>query len=240
VRDGVDFIEHMVDEWSHLEECVRDPAMYGDPHESWTAETWRMFEDGMRVFARLNVSEVVRKLDISASARRLLDLGGGHGLHCVELCRAHPGLDGVVYDVAQAEPSARRTIDGALMADRVKFRAGDFLVDDIGTHYDVVFAGNILHGYSPEENERLMKKVAAALTPGGSIAVLEEVPSRRFGNLGRAFASMMALNMYISRSTQVYAASDIARWLEHAGFGAPSVTRLVRTPGLALITATLQ
>ena len=89
VGEGVDFFVWAVDEWSHLEACVRDEDACNDK-ATWTPETWHVFENGMRAFARLSVGEVVVKLPVPPHAGRMLDLGGGHGLHSVELCRRHP------------------------------------------------------------------------------------------------------------------------------------------------------
>jgi hypothetical protein len=239
IGEGVDFIARVVDEWSHLEACVRDPNAWSDDKSTWTPETWQVFESGMRAFARLSVGEVVAKLPVPPTARRMLDLGGGHGLHSVELCRKYPALESTVFDAPEAEASVRHTLRGTGLEHRVRFGAGDFLADDIGTGYDLVFLGNVVHGYQAQENQMLLKRVATALAPGGKVAILDEVPTRRVGNVGRAFGSIMALNMYMSVDAQTYTSGEIGHWLRAAGFGAPSTRKLVRAPGLTLIVASL-
>jgi hypothetical protein len=85
----------------------------------------------------------------------------------------------------------------------------------------------------------LLKRVATALGPGAQVAILDEVPTRRVGNVGRAFGSIMALNMYMAADAQTYTSDEIGHWLRAAGFGTPTTKRLVRTPGLALMVARL-
>jgi hypothetical protein len=43
----------------------------------------------MVAIAQLVGAEITRKLAVPASAQRLLDLGGGHGMYSIALCRAH-------------------------------------------------------------------------------------------------------------------------------------------------------
>ena len=146
-------------------EPVDFSLMYRDHPNYPVKEDWSIFQNGMIAFARLSVHEVVAKAAVPRGARRLLDLGGGHGLYGAELARAHGGLHAVVFDDPAAEPAARRTIAELELADRVEFRGGDFWHDDIGTGFDVVFLGNVVHGYLPDENPKLFEIVRQALRP---------------------------------------------------------------------------
>lgn len=47
---------------------------------------------------------------------------------------------------------------------------------DFGDGYDVVLLTNFLHHFSPPTNETLLRKVHAALKPGGRAVTLEFVP----------------------------------------------------------------
>jgi cyclopropane fatty-acyl-phospholipid synthase-like methyltransferase len=239
IGEGVDFFAGVVDQWSHLDACVRDRGAWHDDKSTWTPERWRVFENGMRAFARLNVAEVVRKLQLPPTARRMLDLGGGHGLHSLELCRRHPSLEATVFDSPEAEASVQHTVRGTGMEQRVRFLAGDFLTDDLGADYDLVFVGNVVHGYEPRDNQKLFERIATSLASGGRIAILDEMPARRAGNAAGAVGTIMALNMYLSADTRTYTSSEIAHWLRAAGFGAPATKRLMRSPGLVLMIAQL-
>jgi SAM-dependent methyltransferase len=235
LHDGVDFFDRSAfDEWSHLEECVRDPSAFVDDKATWTEDTWRVFQGGMLAFARLTVGEVTAKLDVPSTAAHVLDLGGGHGLYAVALCDRHAQLRATIFDVPAAEPAARRTIAEAGLEARVAFRSGDFWVDDIGGDHDLVLLFNLLHGHDPERNRALLDKVVTSLAPGGRVAILDETPGRRFGPVGRAMGNLMALNMYMSASAQTYPVDVITDWMRTAGLTSIRHRRLVRTPGLTL------
>jgi SAM-dependent methyltransferase len=184
--------------------------------------------------------DVVTKASIPSSARRLLDLGGGHGAHAIAFAKAHPALSATVFDVAESAPSAERLIAAEAMQERVKFETGDFWYDDIGAGYDVVFLANVVHGYRADQNQKLFEIVAKALSPGGRVIVLEQLPrEKQMGKVGAALASLMAINMFLSREAETYSADRIGAWMRTAGFVDTRVKRFVRTPGLGLVIAKL-
>src|SRR5690606_20267568 len=72
----------------------------------------------------------------------------------------------VLFDQPVVAPHAR-----ALSGEGFDVLTGDYLLDDLGGPYDIVFLSNIVHGESPERAERLLARVADALTPGGTVVV---------------------------------------------------------------------
>ncbi len=96
------------------------------------------------------------------SFRRMIDLGGGHGLYAIALARANPSLDAVVFDL----PFVTALADDYIRkygATRVKTVGGNFFTDDIGTGYDLVFSSSNPSGKSIE----MLSKISSALNPGG-------------------------------------------------------------------------
>src|ERR1017187_9574280 len=72
---------------------------------------------------------------------------------------------------ATVEPIARRHIQQAGVADRVKVRAGDLRCDSLGEGYDLVFVSAICHMLSSGENLDLLRRCRGALAPGGRIVI---------------------------------------------------------------------
>jgi SAM-dependent methyltransferase len=181
---------------------------------------------------------VVAKVKLPRGARRLLDVGGGHGLYSVRFCRRHPGLTATIFDLPQGLESARQTIAAEQMEGRVGMQVGDFMRDELGSGYDVVLLFNIVHSRQPEGNVALLQKVARALVPGGLVVILGQLPGLASSGVGEAVSRLQALNMFNAEAACSYPYEDIARWLETAGFADVRRMRLRKSPGFALVLGT--
>ena len=239
--DGIRFFEASVrDEWAHLEESVRRgrPPITGYQWLDQDPSRWTDFEAGMLALARMSAPEVVARVKLPSTARRLLDVGGGHGYYAIAFCRRHPRLSATVLDQPQAVPAAEHTIAADDMSGRVSVQVGDFWRDDLGSGYDVVLLFNIVHAYAAERNVELLHRVGAALTAGGRVVILDQVPSDGASSLARAVAGLQGLNMFNAEAGQAYAADEIGRWLTMVGFDGVRSLRLLRSPGFAVIMGT--
>ncbi len=152
-------------------------------------------------------------------ARRLLDLGGGFGHYAQALLRRAPGLRAVVLDRAETVELARAELASgpdAPLASRLEFVAGDYLESELGGPYDLVLEANILHQEDPARAARLVARGAAALAPGGRLAIVDFSidPEQR----GEVLGALFAINMRSHGDT--YPEPVIRGWLEAAGLGA--------------------
>jgi precorrin-6B methylase 2 len=95
-------------------------------------------------------------------AKRLLDLGGGHGLYAVALTRLNPNLQAYIFDF----PEVLRDTEAYLRmfaADRVTLIPGNLFQDDFGDRYDMIF-----FSYSPGgKNCSLVPRIQSSLNNGG-------------------------------------------------------------------------
>ena len=145
-------------------------APSGDPY-------WERYIRGQHELARLSAAEVARKLRLPPGARQLLDIGGGHGLYSMELCRRHPGLTATVLDLPGSVAVGREIVAAAGMADRVRFADGDATAGDLGSAdrdmgYDAVLCFNLVHHLTPAQIAALFGTVHEALAPRGTLAVM--------------------------------------------------------------------
>jgi SAM-dependent methyltransferase len=238
---GLGFFETMVHEnWRHLEETIRrgEPPISGYDWLDQDPGRWEEFQAGMLAVARMGSDEVVSKVRLPASARRLIDIGGGHGLFSVKFCRRHPALAATIFDQSQAAAAARQTIAAEGMADRVSLQIGDFWMDSLGGPYDVALLFNIVHAYSPDRNIALLTRVAEALAPGGLLVVLDQMEGWTAGPVAKAVTRLQALNMFNAAAGQTYGFGEIARWYGQAGFRNVRRIRLFRSPGFGLVVGT--
>ena len=238
---GIPFFDSMVfDRWEHLDESIRrgKPALSGSEWLEQHPDGYRIYEEGMIAIARMAADEVVAKVKLPVTARRLLDVGGGHGMYSIRFCRRYPGLSAVVFDLPPAVAVARETITSEGMDGRVMAQAGDVWVDDFGVGYDVVLLFNLIHVFSPSKNMELLHKIAGALKQGGMVVIMEQIAGKVSGSTTTALARLQALNFFNDMEAQTYAYGEIASWLTQVGFSNLHRINLLKTPGFSLVLGT--
>ncbi len=98
--------------------------------------------------------------------RKMLDLGGGHGVFALYIVNRHPAMKGTVFDRAPVVEVATEFIHKYGMEDRVDVKAGDYMTDDFGQDYDLIWACSTLN-FTKWDLDALMKKIYRSVKPGG-------------------------------------------------------------------------
>ncbi len=125
--------------------------------------------------ARFTAPELTRAVRLPRRARRLLDIGGGHGGYSIAFCEKYPSLTATVFDLEPTSEIGREIVERERMNDRVKFEVGDFLSDDFGSDYNAALYFNIIHNFSEEDNRKVLAKIARSLKPRRSARGLGHV-----------------------------------------------------------------
>ena len=145
--------------WNKLGEALRKGSLGFQRYHSVFDESFilAMAEGAVRWDLPRTV-EIIRELPEFKKARKLLDLGGGHGLYALAFKEANPELDAYVFDLPQVIEVAKKFV-----GNRVKLIAGDFTKDEIGSGYDIIFASDVF--YKPrEELIQILRNVHASLS----------------------------------------------------------------------------
>lgn len=176
-------------------------------------EMGRVFARYMKASAQLFAEPIAQAVLLPDAARRLLDLGGSHGLHSMAFCRRHPNLKAVVFDLPVAVAETEETIAAEGLADRVSVQRGDYLKDEIGQGYDVVLCFDLIHGHTEDDNRHLVAKVAQALNPGG-LAVIHDFMRTEPPD---EFNAVFSLIMFLENGTRTHSYQEVTGWLTEAG-----------------------
>ena len=167
-----------VREWdfvAHYDEFLKT----GKPlniHETLSPEDWEVYQRGMRSLAGVSAAEVARRTPVPRGAQAMLDVGGSHGYYSVALCRRHPALRAVIVDLPQAVDYAERILASEGMGERVSYRSGDVLTEDLGHEaWDVVLVAQLVHHFDEATNRELARRIARALRRGGIFVVQEMI-----------------------------------------------------------------
>lgn len=217
-----DSLRHRYRQWFSWS-ALRDVMKTGVPPESLTAEYKESDEQRSRDFtlamsnsSRIRAERLVASLDVTG-VKVLLDLGGGPGTYALALARRYPAVKAVVFDLPEVCPIAREQIEQAGLSDRVSTLSGDFLADDLGEGYDLIFVSNIIHSYSLSDVRKILRKSFDALNPDGRIVVKDFfVGEDRSGPL---FSLLFAVNMLVNtRAGDTYTFCEIEQKLSEVGF----------------------
>jgi 2-polyprenyl-3-methyl-5-hydroxy-6-metoxy-1,4-benzoquinol methylase len=220
--DAIRVWDELLEFWSANElETMRNgkPSMTLYEWYNQRPDSWRTFHDEEIWYASMFGGRIASELKISASARRLLDVGGGHGMYSVMICRRHPNLTATVFDQPRVLEYTRDILTSEKMSDRISVRPGDFLLDDLGSGYDVALLFNIIHGLLPEQNKELFRRLALSLNPGGILAIFDQFTGNEFGPVQKASNRFWGLTYLTLLGGQVYSSEEVKGWLTASGYG---------------------
>lgn len=147
----------------------------------------------------------------------VLDIAAGHGLFGIEVARQNPRARVTGLDWA---PVLRVALDNARKAgvqDRYDMLPGSAFEVAFGGPYDAVLLTNFLHHFDRPTNVGLLRKIHAALNPGGCVATLEFVPNedRVSPPMPAAFAMTM---LTTTVAGDAYTLSELTAMHREAGF----------------------
>ncbi len=152
---------------------------------------------------------------------RVLDIAAGHGLFGIAVATQNLQAQIVALDWAAVLQVAAQNAAKANVTDRYHLLPGSAFDVDFGEPYDIVLLTNFLHHFDPPTCVRLLKKIAAALKPGGCVATLEFVPNE--DRVSPPMAASFAMTMLLSTTSgDAYTVAQLTDMYRQAGL--PNVT----------------
>jgi 2-polyprenyl-3-methyl-5-hydroxy-6-metoxy-1,4-benzoquinol methylase len=148
---------------------------------------------------------------------QVLDIAAGHGLFGIEVAKQNAEAHIFAVDWAPVLDVAKANARSANIADRYHMLPGSAFEVDYGGPYDLVLLTNFLHHFERATNVALLKRVRAAMKPGGRVAALEFVPNedRVSPPLTASFSIMM---LATTVAGEAYTFSDLESMYRDAGF----------------------
>ena len=220
---GLGHTASMWHSWSGLTDAVREgrPAIRAAINER--GEGWlKPFIAAMHYRAAQQAPAIAALLGLDGVAR-VLDVGGGSGAFAMAFAEREPGLVAVVFDLPNVLPLTREYIAQAGLSSRVTTAVGDYLVDPLPEGFDLVFLSAVIHSNSAQQNAALIESCAAALNPGGRVAVVDWVMDD--DRVGPPAGAFFALNMLVATDHgDTFTEAEIRGWMAKAGLaGGPRI-----------------
>jgi SAM-dependent methyltransferase len=108
--------------------------------------------------------------------RRMLDIGGNSGEFAMQVCRKHPDMSAVVFDLPVVCDVGRQHVGCEPEGARITFCEGNALADAWPDGCDLITFKSMLHDWPDREAQRLLAKVGQHLAPGGTALIFERAP----------------------------------------------------------------
>jgi len=148
--------------------------------------------------------------------RTVADIGTAQGDLVVQVVQANEHLKGIGFDLPVVAPIFEDHVGSHGLAERVRFVGGDFFQDPL-PRVDVLMMGHILHDWTLDEKQLLIRKAYEALPLRGALIIYESIiDDDRSANV---LGLLMSLNMLIETPGGFdYTAADCMEWMRAAGF----------------------
>jgi len=219
--DGTAVLRHharAIRGWSTVADRLR-----GEPPAPWGKDIKpvEIMLDALAVMGRRSAPGAVDACaDRTPQARRVLDLGGGHGQFAVEFARR--GFEVTMQDRPEVIDLAERK--GWLAGSGVELFPGDFFETLPAGDFDIVFCAGVVYTFSAERNLALFRQVRPLIAPGGSLAV------HTFLRGTDELATLFAAQMLGVPGGDSHSEANIRSWLEETGYTSVVRRRLDQRP----------
>ncbi|UGS36705.1 Mitomycin biosynthesis 6-O-methyltransferase [Capillimicrobium parvum] len=104
--------------------------------------------------------------------RTIVDVGGGRGELLVNLLKAHPAMQGVLFDLPHVVEAAGGELDAAGVGERCRTVAGSFF-DEVPQGADAYVLRAVLHDWDDPEAVAILETCRRAMAADASLLVIE-------------------------------------------------------------------
>lgn len=139
---------------------------------------WVEFARSMAPLMALPAEGIAEMVGADAGHKwKVLDIAAGHGIFGIAIARHNPNAEIFALDWPSVLVAARENAEAAGVASRHHLIPGSAFDVDFGSGYNLVLITNFFHHFDVATNESLLRKVRAALAPGGRVATLDFIPN---------------------------------------------------------------
>lgn len=178
---------------------------------------WVQFAEAMMPLTHMPSETIASELRRSGEVHKVLDIAASHGMYGIAVAKQNPAAHVYAVDWKNVLEVATRSAQAAGISDRHHLLPGSAFEVDFGSDYDLVLITNFLHHFDLPTCTAFMRRVHAALKPGGRAAILEFVPNpdRVTPPTAAAFSMMMLAN---TPAGDAYTLAELETMSKDAGF----------------------
>jgi len=178
---------------------------------------WVKFARAMMPLMHRPAEIMAAELRKGGESRKVLDIAAGHGIFGIAAAKQNPAAHIYAADWKNVLEVAQQNAQAMGIADRYHLIPGSAFETDLGGGYDLALVTNFLHHFDPPTCTTFMRKVHAALAPGGRAAIAELVPNpdRVTPPTAAAFSMIM---LATTPSGDAYTFAELESILKKGGF----------------------
>lgn len=214
------FSPHLMNAFADPAAFVRKGTRVVDEQGTIAPEhpVWVQFARAMRPMTHMPAQIMASLLPVEPGKPvRLLDIAAGHGNYGITMAQRYPEVHVTAVDWPQVLELAQSNADAAGVSDRYQRLPGSAFDVELGEGYDIVLLTNFLHHFDPPTCETLLRRLRAAMAPGGRLVTLEIVPNAdRVSPL--AAATFPFVMLASTPAGDAYTFAELERMLTNSGF----------------------
>ncbi len=182
----------------------------------------KIFNDAMTAMSAPVAGAAIEAYDFSGIGT-LVDVAGGHGEVLMSILRTHPGMKGIVCDLAHVVEGAVPRIRHAGLADRMQAVPCDFF-KSVPEGGDAYIMKHIIHDWYDERASLILRNIATAMgSRKGRLILLETVIA---SGSAPDFGKFIDIEMLLFPGGKERTAEEFEALLAGAGF---TLTKIVPT-----------
>jgi ubiquinone/menaquinone biosynthesis C-methylase UbiE len=196
---------------------------------------WVEFARSMAPFLGAVAERVAPIVATPGRSQKVLDVAAGHGLFGLRVAQANASA--IVYGTDWEDVLTVAVENAAALgvSDRYHTIPGSAFEVELGGGYDLVLVPNFVHHFDQTTNIALLTKLRRAMTPRGTIAIVEFVPNE--DRVSPPFPASFSLQMLgATEGGEAFTFRDLDAMLGAAGFSDRRAQPLEPTPQ-TLVTA---
>jgi SAM-dependent methyltransferase len=150
-------------------------------------------------------------------ASRVLDIGGGTGSWAIALADADPELTATVFELPSVAAVAEERLRTSGHSARIDVLAGDLLTGDLPRVYNAFLLANVVHYFTRETNQAILRKIRAAAEPGARLLAADfwTDPTHTQPLPAALMAGEFAVHV---NDGDVYSVEEATAWLDDTGW----------------------
>jgi SAM-dependent methyltransferase len=205
--------------------ALPDQGAMGPEHPIWVE-----FARGMAPLMRMPAGAIAALLNANErKAWRVLDIAAGHGVFGITIAEQNPNAQITAVDWANVLAVAWENAQHAGVTGRYRRLPGSAFEVDYGSGFDIALLTNFLHHFDMPTCEGLLRKVHAALVPGGRAVVLDFIPNP--DRVSPAAAAKFSLSMLaLTPGGDAYIFPEYERMTRSAGFRSATLHPIPPSP----------